>query len=165
MAKHLLSIVLYILITIILIQPTAISQKSSEYESLIKGIEDFKGGNYQEALEGFFSAAKKLPNDSDIPYYIGLAYLQLDNNKKAIAFFKNAVDMKPEHFDAHFQLGAALIQQDLYDEAIKHLEVVWEKEPNREDLGYLLGFAHYQLAKYKKSLAFLKAGATSDKTI
>lgn len=165
MRRVCLTVIFSLLLTATLILPSAVSQELPEYESLLKGMDYFKEGNYEKALDEFLKASVILPYDLDIPLYIGLTYLNLKDNQKAITFFKKAVEMNPENLDAQFQLGTALIQQGAYEEAIRHLEIVWEKEPQREDLGYLLGFAHYQLALYQKALDYLKAGKTTDKAI
>ena len=158
-------LMLCILASTAFIQPAAASKELSEAELLTEGTKYFKEGNYKKALKVFLTTTEKFPDDPDIPYYIGLTYLQLKNNKKAAVFFKKCVEMQPEHINARFQLGAALIKQGSYDEAVKHLEIVRETGPEREDLGYLTGFAYYKLGEYKKALTHFKAGNTTDKTV
>ena len=137
----------------------------SQYQPLISGMENYRDGNYEQALEEFQKALTIFPDDPDIPFYIGLTYLQLNQPEKAIEYFKKTLDKDPEYTDAHFQLGVVLIQQKAYQDAIGHLESVYKKEPEREDLGYFLGFAYYQTGEYKKALSYLETAKTRDRTI
>ena len=153
-----------ILITCIFIQSLAFAQ-DTQYQPLISGMEHYKNGKYKEALEDFQKAVIIFPDDPDIPFYIGLTYLQLNEPEKAVEFFKKVIEKDPEYTDAYFQLGLVLVQKNLYKEAIPHLEAVYKKEPLREDLGYFLGFAYYQTSDYKKALSYLEKAKTKDKTI
>ena len=137
----------------------------SQYQSLISGMEYYRDGKYKEALKDFQKASAIFPDDPDIPFYVGLTYLQLNEPEKAIEYFKRALAKDPEYTDVHFQLGVILIQKKAYQDSIAHLERVYEKEPTREDLGYFLGFAYYQTGEYKKALSYLEKAKTKDKTI
>ena len=48
----------------------------SNYQSLVSGMEEYKKGDYGKALNGFLEAEKLFPKDADIPFYLGLTYLQ-----------------------------------------------------------------------------------------
>lgn len=162
-------IFLFVLLTLLLLfQSLVFAQElpiESQYQPLISGMEHYRDGNYEKALEDFQKALSIFPDDPDIPFYIGLTYLQLNQPEKAIEYFKKSLEKDPGYTDAHFQLGAALIQQKAYQDAISHLEEVYKKEPEREDLGYFLGFAYYQIGEYKKELSYLETAKTRDRTI
>ena len=156
--------VLVFAVIFIFIHSFAFAQ-DTQYQPLISGMEHYKDGKYKEALEDFQKAAVALPNDPDVPFYIGITYQQLNEPEKAVEYFKKALEKDPEYTDAHFQLGVVLIQKKAYQDAISHLEKVYKKESQREDLGYFLGFAYYQTGQYKKALSYLKSAKTKDKTI
>jgi len=146
-------------------QVSAQEVPTGQYDALISGMDAYKEGDFKTALDEFQKAMTIFPDDPDIPFYIGLTYLQLNDPEKAITYFKTALEKNPEYLDAHFQLGVALIQQKAYKEAIKHLEKVYQKEPDRENLGYFLGFAYYQLGEYKRALDYLETAKATDKDI
>lgn len=135
------------------------------YEPLLAGMEHYRAGQYEQALVAFQKAADLLPQDPDVPFFLGLTLLQLNRPDQAIVTFRRAVELDPTHLDARFQLGLALVQQQTYPEAIPQLEAVAKEEPDREDLGYFLGLAYYQTGQYQKSLATMERARTKDKTI
>ncbi|MCD6540048.1 MAG: tetratricopeptide repeat protein [Candidatus Omnitrophica bacterium] len=139
--------------------------QGSKYQFLISGMKEYKEGNYEKALEDFSKAEKLFPDDADIPFYIGLTYLQLDKKEKAIEYFKKTLKINSNYLDAHFQLGMIFIQEKNYKDAISHLERVFRQQPEKENLGYFLGYAYFNLGNYKKALYYFEKNKTSDKSI
>jgi len=160
-----LCVLCVLIVFVIFLFQSLVFAQQGQFQSLVSGMEHYRDGNYEKALEEFQKSLTIFPDDPDIPFYIGLTYLRLNQPEKAIEYFQKTVSMDPSYTDAHFQLGVALIQQKAYQEAITHLEEVYEREPEREDLGYFLGFASYQIGQYRKALDYLEAGRTKDKTI
>lgn len=141
------------------------SSQESEYQPLIAAMKEYESGNYQKALESYLKAEKVLPADPDVPFYLGLTYLQLGQTTKATEYFKKAVKINHAHLDARFQLGMVLIQEKEFGEAVSHLEKVFKQEPEKENLGYFLGYAYFNLGNYKKALSCFGKNKTSDKPI
>jgi tetratricopeptide (TPR) repeat protein len=112
-------------------------------QSLLSGMEEHRNGDYAKALESFLQAEKLSPKDADTPFYIGLTYLQLKQEKEAVNYFKKTIKLNPDYLDAHFQLGMVLIQEKNFEEAISHLEKVFRQWPEKENLGYFLGYSHF----------------------
>jgi len=162
--KKILRVVLVVLLFLIGTRSSSFSQ-DFEYQSLVSGMEEYKNGNYQKALENFLKAEKIFPNDADVPFYLGLAYLQLNQKAKAIEYFQGAIRVNSNHLDAHFQLGMLLIQEKNFSEAISHLEKVFKREPEKENLGYFLGYAYFNLGNHKKALSYFEKNKTQDKSI
>lgn len=46
--------------------------QEGQFQSLISGMEHYRDGNYENALEDFQKALTIFPYDPDIPFYIGL---------------------------------------------------------------------------------------------
>ena len=153
-----------LLLFLIGIRSLSFSQET-EYRPLISGMEEYKAGNYQKALENFFKAEKTFPDDPDIPFYLGLTYLQLNQKGKAIEYLQKTVKLNPNYLDAHFQLGMILIQEKDYKNAISHLKKVFKQQPEKENLGYFLGYAYFNLKNHKKALYYFEKNKTSDKSI
>jgi tetratricopeptide (TPR) repeat protein len=134
-------------------------------QSLLSGMEEYKNGNYSKALENFLKAEDLFPKDSDIPFYMGLTYLQLKQEKEAVNYFKKTLKLNSNYFDAHFQLGMVLIQKKNFQEAIPHLKEVFKRSPERENLGYFLGYCYFNLGDYQKALSYFEKNKTEDKSI
>jgi len=137
----------------------------SNYQSLVSGMEEYKKGDYEKALKGFLEAGKLFPKDADIPFYLGLTYLQLNQKDKAVEYFKKAVKVNPHYLDAHFQLGMVLIQEKSFGEAVSHLEKIFKSQPEKENLAYFLGYSYFNLGYYQKALAYFEKNKTQDKSI
>lgn len=135
------------------------------YQSLASGMKEYKDGDYKKALENFLKAEKLFPKDTDIPFYIGLTYLQLNQKPEATNYFKKTLKLNPDYIDARFQLGMVSIEEKNFEKAISHLEKVFSQQPEKESLGYFLGYAYFQLGSYKKALFCFERNKTEDKSI
>ncbi len=149
------------------IAPLSFSQEDAASGSrfLISGMKEYKDGDYKKALESFLRVEKFFPKDPDIPFYLGLTYLQLNQKETAIEYFKRAIKINPNYLDAHFQLGMVLIQEKDFESAIPHLEKVFKQQPEKENLGYFLGYAHFNLGDHKKALYYFEKNKTQNKSI
>ncbi|MDI6760279.1 MAG: tetratricopeptide repeat protein [Candidatus Brocadiaceae bacterium] len=132
-------------------------------EFLIKGMEQFKEGNYEKALEELQKAEIYLPEDPDIPFFIGLAYLYIVRPEDAVPYLQSTIEKDPMYWDAYFQLGTALCTLERFEEALDPLEKVYKVQPQREDLGCLLGMACYRVGRYEEALKYLETGVSSDR--
>jgi tetratricopeptide (TPR) repeat protein len=162
--RKILMIVLILLLFFIGTRSFSFSQDSG-YQPLVSGMEEYKKGNYEKALENFVKAEKTLPKDADIPFYLGLTYLQLKQKDKAIEYFKKAVKINPNYLDARFQLGMVLIQERRFEEAISYLQKIFKQQPEKKNLGYFLGYACFNLGNHKKALSYFERNKTQDKSI
>lgn len=142
---------------------TSLSQELVEYDALIKGMESFKAGEYEKALDEFQKAQLALPDDPDIPFFIGMTYLEMVKPKEAIPYFKSIIERNPMYWDAYFQLGTALVTLEKFEEALDYLEKLYNVQPQREDLGCLLGMATYRVGRYDDALNYLETGVSSDR--
>lgn len=163
MGKNCLWINFCLLLTAILIPSFALSQEPLEYEALLKGMEAFKAGEYEKALEEFQKAELALPDDPDIPFFIGMTYFEMVKPGEAIPYFKSTIEKDPTYWDAYFQLGTALVALERFEEALGYLEKLYSVQPQREDLGCLLGMACYRVGRYEDALNYLETGVSSDR--
>lgn len=162
--KNILGVVLILLLFLMGTPSLAFSQ-DSEYQPLVSGMAEYRAGNYRKALENFLKAEKTFPDDADVPFYLGLTYLQINQKAKAIEYFQRAIRVNSNYLDAHFQLGMVLIQEKNFKEAVSHLEKVFKQEPEKENLGYFLGYAYFNLGNHKKALYCFEKNKTRDKSI
>ena len=161
--NRLLTVVLATLVAVILIQTPVISQEFSGYERLIKGMEVFKAKEYEMALDNFQKAQLMLPDDPDIPFFIGMTYLEMVKPEEAIPYFKKTIEVSPDYWDAYFQLSTALVTSERFKEALDYLEKLYNVQPQRENLGCLLGMACYREGRYEDALNYLETGVSSDR--
>jgi tetratricopeptide (TPR) repeat protein len=163
--KQILKII-YLAFFVFLISSQSLSfSQETKYQPLISGIEEYKAGNYQKALENFLEAEKNFSDDPDISFYLGLTYLQLNQKEKAIEHFKKSIKLDPEYLDAYFMLGLVFIQEKKFSEAILFLEQVFKSFPKKENLGYLLGYSYFNLKNYQKAIYYFERNKTLDKRI
>lgn len=142
---------------------TSLSQERDEYEVLTKGMESFKAGEYENALDEFRKAQLALPDDPDIPFFIGMTYLEMVKPKEAIPYFESIIEKDPLYWDAYFQMGTALVTLERFEDALDYLEKLYKVQPRREDLGCLLGMACYRVGRYEDALNYLETGVFSDR--
>lgn len=152
---------------LLLIMPCQAMSATGEKEAglLLKAMESYKAGDFHKALQEFQEVKELLPDDPDIYYYIGMAYLNLTETERAADYFRMALEKDPGHMDARFQLGSALVLLGEYNDALPHLEQVYASDPGRNNLGYMLGLCLYQTGKYQEAIDRLEQGKSTDPTI
>lgn len=137
--------------------------QSVEQDALAKGLELFKSGEYEKAIKEFLNAQEETPEYPDIPFFIGMAYLQMSQPIYAVSYFKSAIEKDPTYWDAYFQLGTAFIALENFKEALGCLNILYKVQPQYEDLGCLLGMTCYRLERYEDALKYLGTGVISDR--
>ncbi|MEZ4398873.1 MAG: tetratricopeptide repeat protein [Kofleriaceae bacterium] len=78
-------------------------------------------GEYDKALTAYQAALRLAPRDPDIPYGIGLAYAELDEDRLAIQWLARAVAIQPRA-DALYRLGSLYFDADQAGSAASALE-------------------------------------------
>jgi len=98
-------------------------------------------GDFAHAVEHLAIAAKFVPNDVAIHYYLGNALMGLGKNDEALAVFSKTLELDPTLADAHQRIAILLAQQNKPTEAISHFREVVRLQPNSADSYFNLGFA------------------------
>src|SRR5215471_20694718 len=75
----------------------------------------------EKSLQAFETAAKLVPNDPDVFYFIGTAESELGQNEKAVAAFQHTLELNPFHASAEFGLARALQRLGDSEKARQHL--------------------------------------------
>ncbi len=127
-----------------------------------RGILAYDDKNYAEALKIFLEALQIEPENAEVRYFVGIAYLALDKVDDAIVHLERARQLDPTDLDVAFNLGVAYFTKGDYERARAQFGVVYEKEPKRDNLGYYLGFIHFHRKEYDKALAFFEGNVSSD---
>ncbi|HEV3040983.1 MAG TPA: FG-GAP-like repeat-containing protein [Candidatus Angelobacter sp.] len=75
----------------------------------------------RRSLEAFEAAAKLLPSDPDVFYFIGLAQSELDQNDQAVTALQHALELNSFHASAEFGMARAYQRLGEADKARQHL--------------------------------------------
>jgi Flp pilus assembly protein TadD len=75
----------------------------------------------EKSLDAFETAARLVPDDPDVFYFIGSAQSELGHYGKAVAAFQHALELNPFHASAEFGLARALQRLGEADKAREHL--------------------------------------------
>jgi tetratricopeptide (TPR) repeat protein len=113
---------------------------SSDQESINNGLEAFKRGQYDKAIEFYQEALKSQPSLPRVHNLIGMAYRFQFNKQnepalkeKEITSFRKAVELDPKYVVARINLGSSLYYSGVKDEAAKHLKLALELMPQHPD--------------------------------
>lgn len=85
---------------------------------------DYKTGEYAKAISTWESLLKTHPVNDTLNYFLGSAYLAINNSTKALGYFKIVTNQQESYFykDACWYMGLALLKDDKKKEAISFIE-------------------------------------------
>jgi len=96
-----------------------------------------------------------LPNKYYIKFFLGLAYISLQNPRKAMEFLEEALKLDPKGEDVpsiYSYMGICLRDMEQYRKAISVLEKGAEIDNERTDIHNLMGFCYFKLKEHKKAI-------------
>lgn len=82
-------------------------------EAYNAGVDALNAGNFAEAIRNLNTARRAMPNDGNINFVLGLAYLGAGDKEQAKSVLQRAVRDRDAPFQARLQLG--LVSLDLGD--------------------------------------------------
>lgn len=155
-------------------QPT---QEQTEAQRLLnEGNELYKNDQDEQAIEVYKKAIELDPDNGEVYFRIGLAYMATGKRDEAGESFKKSVDVYEKYLrtnqkdaQSYYIMGQALIrlgnyQEDrakapkVYLEAVAALKKAVAIEPENADMYYELGVAYNRLFQYQDAVkAFEKA--------
>lgn len=153
------------------------TQEQTEAQQLLKeGNELYKNDQDEQAVEVYRRAIELDPNNGEIYFRIGLAYMATGKKEDAENSFKKSVEVYEKYLrtnqkdaQAYYIMGQALVrvgnfQEDRakapksYQEAVTALKKAVALEPENADMYYELGVAYNRLFQYQEAVkAFEKA--------
>lgn len=117
-----------------------------------------KNKAYQDAITILEGMLNGLPDNSDIHYFLGIAYDSIDDKEKAIQNFL-AVDHGSASFENATIYAAYLLQtQKKTAQAIRHLETGIQKQPESIDFYLILAQFYEDMEKFKNAETTLTKG-------
>lgn len=84
----------------------------SGLSSAKSGMEAFKEGRFEKAVEQLTYATSRITNSPELYYNLGVAHIELGNTAQAQAAFSEAIKLNPEYSDALACMGQLDLQQD-----------------------------------------------------
>jgi len=148
-------------------------QKLKERDQLVKGINAFKAGKYETAIDFFQNAVKLDPDDSMAQLYLATAYsyqvvpnLDTPDNlkvaQKALDGFNVVLAKDPNDLGALRQEASIHRNIKQYDKAIADEQKVISLDPNDAEANYTIGVIDWTLAYKNATTALGAAGLTDD---
>jgi len=131
---------------------------------LKKGMALIEAGQYIGALKELSEAEKYAPDDPNINYYLGVAYLGRGLRDIAMEKFQRAISLKEDYSEAHNYLGTIYMDMEQWDKAIASFDKALANHlyatPGRAL--YNSGLAYYNLQKYDVALSLFQQSLQQD---
>ena len=107
---------------------------------LTPAIQLIRQGESKKARDLLKKAVKKSKTDGEAWYYLGIAYLQLNDFKKGSDAFKNAIEARPDLAPmAHAGYAYALVLRNQLDKAVMSANTALRLDPQNIEALYTLG--------------------------
>ncbi len=106
----------------------------------------------------FNQALKELNQSKDkkVFYFKGIAYFNLNNNKKAEENFKKSITINQKKEDSLFNLLLIKQTENKLDQALSYAKQILATNPNHSGALYFLGAYYYSQNDLKKALDYFK---------
>ncbi|MEO6682795.1 MAG: tetratricopeptide repeat protein [Ginsengibacter sp.] len=100
------------------------SMSSSEHYSFDRAMIDYKTEDYKAAIQIWDTLYTIKPGNDTLQYFLGSAYLALNQYENAITYFEKVISQENSYFveDANWYLGLALLKINKKDQAISFIE-------------------------------------------
>ena len=133
--------------------------KATQYPELLlsQGIEEMGRGEHEKALERFKRAAEMEPNDSDVHYFLGMAYSRLKDYSSAITAFERVLELDPKNPKVRYEVGMAYFLSGDYQRAAGSLKRARKDDLSNPMVLLYLGAAYMSLGRDKEATAALRA--------
>ncbi len=142
-------------------------------DQLGKGIQAFKGGKYEEAIDHFQQSINYDPSYANAKLYLATAYSyqvipgdsspgNLKNAQRALDGFNQVLAENPNDVDALRQVASIHRNIKQYDQAKADEEKIISLAPNDADAEYTLGQIYWQEAYINATKILAAAGLTDD---
>ena len=133
---------------------------------LKKGIALIEGRQYLGALKELLEADKYAPNDPEINYHLGIAYLGRGLRELALERFQKAVSLKKDYSEAHNFIGTIYMDMKQWDKAILAYDLALANYmyATPEYPLFNSGLAYYELENYSMALSRYQQALVKDRS-
>lgn len=127
-----------------------------------EGMEDFRKGEFREAIEHFEHAIQMRPGYVEAYYFMGQAYENLHKDDPAEKAYKNAVSYDQRYLPAREALGLLEFEDKEYKEAEKQLEAAIGLGSTNAHVFYAAGRIDLSEKECRKAIKKLKEALRLD---
>jgi TonB family protein len=117
-----------------------------------KGVELFKQGKSQEAINTLKKFLKNNPKDGDAWNILGLVYLKTNDSKNSIKSFQKAIDEDSNNSDYRSNLGYVYLLTNKTNEAQDQLDKSIKLNPQNANAYYFRGLSNMYERKYDDAI-------------
>ena len=157
---------------LLLLAGTTGCSKLKSRDQLVKGIQEFKAGHYETAIDRFQESVRLDPNDQNAQVYLATAYsyqVQPNNNtpqnlvvaQKALDGFNQVLQRKPDDVDSWRQIASIDRNVMNFDKSRQDELKVLQLDPKDAEASYAVGVIDFQKAD-KNAIDLLKANKITD---
>lgn len=151
-----------------------VSRRSGEFEMfdreavsekdrlLAEGIDHFRRGNYEAAVESFREVLENDPENSQAYLSIGSTYLRMNRLAEAARSFRRVISVHPDNATAHVGLGQVHKLGGDSDAAIEELTLALEMDPENTDAHNTLALIYQELNELELEVEHLTATVALD---
>ncbi|MBO9572172.1 MAG: tetratricopeptide repeat protein [Chitinophagaceae bacterium] len=134
---------------LLLISSNLIAQTET---SLSKGRKAYQEENYSEAIKLFEQAAAEEPNNAQVPYLMGRAYMDMSNYTKSAELMQRAIAMDSTRSNWIYELSLVYYAIPDYKKSLEYMLLAGEKGYKKTN-DYLenLGNAYANVKQYDKA--------------
>jgi tetratricopeptide (TPR) repeat protein len=132
------------------------SSFSQATSSLQQARKEYRDDNYAEAIKLLEKAAIEEPQNAEVPYLTGRAYMDLNNYRKAAAFLEKAVAMDSTKINWIYECGLIYYAIPDYRKSLEFIKLAGDKGYKRTS-DYLenLGNAYINVGENDKGIEVL----------
>ncbi len=157
---------------LVLLASTTGCNKLKARDQLNKGVQAYKGAQYESAIDHFQQAVQLDPNLSMAKLYLGTAYAQqvvpnlespdnLKNATAAIDVFKEVLATNPKDINSLKTIASTYFNIQNFDLAKQYQMKVLQVDPNDADANYTIGVIDWLLA-HKNAVTVLASEGLTD---
>lgn len=117
-----------------------------------KGIELYRTGDVEGAVEAFRGILQDDPGNSDVTSSLGVALRALGRRDEGLAVLKEGVDNNPDHQELNFNYGNALRDAGDFDAALLHYQKVAAVNPDNIAVAMNLGLCLERTQKLQEAV-------------
>jgi tetratricopeptide (TPR) repeat protein len=127
-----------------------------------EGMEDFRKGEYKEAIEDFQHAVQMRQNYVEAYFYMGQAFEKIRRPEQADKAYEKAIFFDPRYLPAREALGQLEYDLREYKEAEKHLEAAKDLGSTNPNVFYVLGKIELSEKECRKAIQAFKEALRLD---
>lgn len=131
-------------------------------EDFVNGLNFFKEGNYQAAIESFKKVTENYPDYPDAFYNLGISYLKSGDIDNALISLQKANQLNPDMIAVYLGLGECYIKKGFMNKALESFSKAVEIQPDNAKIHYNIGTIYYNEDKIDEAIAAFEKSAELD---